>query len=160
MKNKFKNWLIAAVILSPALFITACERDFSDKETDHLAGKWRDCATLALMENEKYYAVVGDLPFMTYVEYAPTDYLLSKRVVTYVSYELDTTQAYPYIRHVRKGHYTLKGDSLFVKDYANKNHTYIIKYITPDTMCYEDSKGDLHVFKRYNLELEANKKIQ
>lgn len=143
MKNKVKNLITVLVISLPALFMYACEKDFSEQDSDLLAGKWRDSAVLnnGNLKEEDY---------MAYVEYAPYDYLYANRKINYVYFLIDTTLDDPILRFERKGHYTLKGDTLEVQDSMDRRIIYTVQYIRNDTLCYKDRKDSTYIYIRYH----------
>lgn len=153
MRNSLKNILIALIICCPALIIIGCERDFSDEGNDFIAGKWRDASILSADS-------VKEEDLMGYVEYAPYNFVYDKRTFTSITYEYDSTQEKPYMRTTRIGHYTLKGDSLTVKDYKRQIRQYIVLFIRNDTLCYKDEENQTHFFIRYDGSGEIGKNIQ
>ena len=153
MTYKFKNILSVLLICITASVMTGCEKDFSDQDNDLIAGKWRNAKTLAL---EKF----KETDMMAYTEYAPYSFVYDKRTVKTVSYDYDSTQVFPYMRTTRVGHYTLKGDSLIIKDYKLQTHNYIIISIQNDVITYKDEDDSVYNYVRYDGALDIGKMIQ
>lgn len=151
----YKNISISVVLIAiVAVFsLVGCEKDFTEEDSDLIAGKWRNTSILSL-DSVK----VTDL--MAYSEFAPYNFVYDKRTQKNVTFEYDSTQEKPYLRTTRTGHYTLKGDSLIIKDYKLHTKNYIVLYVRNDTLCYRDESNNKYTFVRYYGEEEQGKEIQ
>jgi len=152
-RYNFISLAIYSIALFSVICIVGCEKDFSEQDNDLIAGKWRNTSILNL-------EVANETDLMAYSEFAPYNFVYEKRTQKNVSFEYDSTQASPYLRTTRTGHYTLKGDSLIIKDYKLHTKNYIVLYIRNDTLCYKDEKDSIYTFVRYYGGEENGKKIQ
>ncbi|MBR1775220.1 MAG: hypothetical protein IJ759_06800 [Bacteroidales bacterium] len=153
MANKYKQIVIACLFLIPSMFFAGCEKNFDDQDNDLIAGKWRNAATLGV-EDAK------ETDFMNYMEFAPYNYVYDKRTYKTVTYEYDSTQAYPYLRLTRTGHYTLNKDTLTIKDYKLQTRKYIVLSIENNVLRYKDDKDSIYEYVRYDGAMEEGKLIQ
>ena len=91
MKTRLKNILIFLTLSLPAVINVACEKDLAYQDNDLIDGKWKDTE---ILNNDTLNAE----DYMAYTQYAHYHHLESMRVVTYVTFIIDSTLDDPIVR--------------------------------------------------------------